>query len=157
MEARQEMQHPYMNAVQNKQEEMQRLLQTPSLMTDSEKAIKYNQMMNDIIAYKKKLQPQVTLQPPINIPHTPNILQEVQQQPTPQLVRKRPSLLTPPATVDPANIPLPSSSASEDEQSTKKTKKWFSFSDDEEEEEEQRRPYNMTHHLKKRLRDDEEC
>ena len=55
MEARQEMQHPYMNATQNKQEEMQCLLQIPSLMTESEKAIKYNQMMNDIIAYKKQL------------------------------------------------------------------------------------------------------
>ena len=61
MDARQEMQHPYMNAVQNKKEEMQRLLQTPSLMTESEKAIKYNQMMNDIIAYKNKLQSQVAL------------------------------------------------------------------------------------------------
>ena len=61
MEARQEMQHPYINAVQNKQEEMQRLLQTPSLMTESEKAMKYNQMMNDIIAYKKQVQPQVVL------------------------------------------------------------------------------------------------
>ena len=95
------------------------------------------------------------IQPPINIPNTPNVLQELQQQPTPQQVRKRPSLLTPPATVDPANILLPSSSASEDEQSTKKKKKWFSFSDDEEEEEE-RRQYRMTHHLKKRLRDDKE-
>ena len=55
------MQHPYMNAVQNKQKEMQRLLQTPSLMTESEKAMKYNQMMNYIIAYKKQLQPQVVL------------------------------------------------------------------------------------------------
>ena len=82
----------------------QRLLETPSLMTDSEKAIK---------AIK-------ALQQPINIPNTPNILQEV--QPTPQQVRKRPSVLTPPATVDPANIPLPSCSASEDEQSTKKKK-----------------------------------
>ena len=100
MEARQEIQHPYMNAVQNKQEEMQRLLQIQSLLTESETAMKYNEMMNNIIAYKKKLQPQVALQPPINIPHNPNILQEV--QPTPQLVRKRPSLLTPPATVDPA-------------------------------------------------------
>ena len=134
---------------------MQRLLQIPSLMKESEKAIKYNQMMNDIIAYKKQLQSQVALQPPTNIPNTPNILQEV--QPTAQQVRKRPSVLTPPATVDPANIPLPSSSASEDEQSTKKKKKWFSFSDDEEEEEEEeRRLYNMTHHLKKRLRGDKE-
>ena len=89
----------------------------------------------------------------INIPNTPNILQEV--QPTPQLARKRPSHLTPPATVDPANLPLPSSSASEDEQSAKKKRKWFSFSDDEEEEDE-RRQYRMTHHLKKRLRDDKE-
>ena len=88
-------------------------------MTESEKAMKYNQMMNDIIAYKKKLQPQVELLlPPVNIPNIPNIRQEVHQQDTPRLVRKRPSLLTPPATVDPADLPLPSSSASEDEQST---------------------------------------
>ena len=77
MEARQQMQHPYMNVVQNKQEEMQRLLETPSLMSDSEKAIKYNQMMNDFLAYKKKFLSQVVIQPPINIPNTPNILQEV--------------------------------------------------------------------------------
>ena len=51
----QEMRHPYMNAVRSQQEEMQRLLQTPSLMTESEKAMKYNQMMNGIIAYKNKL------------------------------------------------------------------------------------------------------
>ena len=120
MEARQEMQHPYMNAVQNKQEEMQRLLETPSLMTESEKAMEYNKMMNDIIAYKKQLQSQVAQQPHINIPNNPNILQEV--QPTSQLVRKWPSLLTPLATADPANLSLPSSSASEDEQSTKKKK-----------------------------------
>ena len=76
------------------------------------------------------------------------------------MVRKRPSLLTPPATVDPVNIPLPSSSAassSEDEKSTKKKKKWFSCSDDEEEEEEEeRRQYRITHNLRKRLRDDKE-
>ena len=83
---------------------MKRLLQTTSLMTESEKAMKYNQMMNDIIAYKKQFQPQVVLQPPITIPNTPNIWHEVHHQPTMQLVRKRPSLLTPPATVDPANI-----------------------------------------------------
>ena len=52
MEARQEMQHPYTKAVQNKQDEMHRLLQSP-LMTDSEKAIKYNKMMSDFIAYKQ--------------------------------------------------------------------------------------------------------
>ena len=110
---------------------------------------------NDELAYKKKLQPQVVLQPPINIPNipnTPNIRQEVRQA-TPQIVRKILSLLTPPSTVDSANIPLPSSSASEDEQSTKK-KKWFSFSDDEEEEE--RRQYRITHNLRKRLRGDKE-
>ena len=55
--------------------------------------------------------------------------------------------------MDPANIPLPSSSASEDEQSTMKKKKWFSYSDDEEEE---RRQYRITHNLRKRLRDDKE-
>ena len=60
MEARPEMQPPYMNAVQNKQDEI------PSLMTESEKAMKYNEMMNDIIAYKKQLQPQVVLQPPVS-------------------------------------------------------------------------------------------
>ena len=53
IETRQQMQHPYMNAVQNKQEEMQRLLETPSLMSDSKNAINYNQMMNDFLAYKK--------------------------------------------------------------------------------------------------------
>ena len=89
MEARQEMQHTYMNAVHNKQEDMQRLLQIPSLMAESEKAMRYNEMMNDIIAYKKQLQPQVTLQPPVNIP---NIRQEVHHPTTPQMVRKRPSL-----------------------------------------------------------------
>ena len=157
MEARQQMQHPYMNAVQNKQEEMQ----PPSLMTESEKAMKYNQMMNDIIAYKKQLQPQVALKAPVNIPDIPNtanIRQVVHHQATPQMVRKRPSLLTPPATVDPVNIPLPSSSAassSEDERSTKKNTNWFSYSDDEEEEEE-RRQYRITHNLRKRLRDDKE-
>ena len=89
MKARQQMQHPYMNAVQNKQEEMKRLLETPLLMTESEKVIKYNEMMNDFLAYKKHLQPPVAIQPPVNIPNNPNILQEV--QPTPQQVRKRPS------------------------------------------------------------------
>ena len=127
---------------------MQRLLHIPSLMTESEKAVKYNQMMNDIIAYKKQLQPQVALQPPVNIsniPNIPNIRQEVHHPTTPQIVRKRPSLLTPPATVDPVNIPLPSSSAassSEDEKSTTKEKKWFSYSDDEEEE---RIQFRITH------------
>ena len=64
--------------------------------------------------------------------------------------------------MDPANIPLHSSSASEDEQSTgKKKKKWHSFSDyedeeDEEEEKEQRGLYKFTQHLRKRLRDDKE-
>ena len=127
-----------MNAVQNKQEEMQRLLLTPSLMTESEKMIKYNHMPNDFLTYKEQLQPQAmlpqaVLQRPVNIPNIPNIhkipdkRQEVPQV-TPRQVRKRTSLLTPPATMDPANIPLPSSSASEDEQSTgKKKKKWHSF------------------------------
>ena len=120
--------------------------------------MKYNQMMNDIIVYKKQLQPQVALQPPVNIPNTPNIRQEVHHQATPRLVRKRSSLLTPPATVDPANIALPSSSAassSEDEKSTTKKKKWFSYSDNEKEDEE-RRQYRITHNLRKRLRDDKE-
>ena len=154
------MQHLYTNAVQNKQEEMHRLLQALSLMTESEKVMKYNQMMNDIIAYKKQLQPQVVLQPPINIPNIPNtpkIRQEVHQS-TPWQVRKRPSLLTPPTTVDPANIPLPDSSAvssSEDQKTTTKKNKWFSYSDDEEEEEE-RRQYRITHNLRKRLRDDKQ-
>ena len=100
------------------------------------------------------------LQQPVNIPKIPANRQEVPQI-TPRQVRKRASLLTPPSTMDPANIPLPSSSASEDEQSAEKKKKWHSFSDyedeeDEEEEKEQRRLYKFSQHLQKRLRDDKE-
>ena len=126
-------------------------------MTDSEKMIKYNELLNDFLSYKEQLQPKVVPQPPVNIPNIPKSRQEMQQRVTPKLVRKRASLLTPPATIDPTNIPLPSSSASEDEQSTKKKKKWHSFSDDEEEDDdEERRIHNLTRHLQKRLRDDKE-
>ena len=107
--------------------------------------------------------PQAVLQPPVNIPNIPKIPDNRQEVPqvTPRQVRKRASLLTPPATMDPANIPLPSSSASGYEQSTIKKKKWHSFSDyedeeDEEVEKEQRGLYKFTQHLRKRLRDDKE-
>ena len=83
----------------------------------------------------------------------------MQQWVTLRQVRKRVSLLPPPATMDPTDIPLPSSS--EDEQIVEKKKKWHSFSDDEEEEDEEqekeeRSIHNLTRHLEKRLRDDKE-
>ena len=149
MEARQEMINPYTSAIQNKQEEMQRLLQNP-LMEEPEKAIKYNQMLNDFIVYKERAALELSPQVVLNSSVTPTPQQhEATWQPK-MLTGKR--ILTPSIAVDPADIPLPLSS--EDEQSSVKKKKWFSYSDDEEEEEEERKHYR--HELRKRLRDDKE-
>ena len=134
MQSLQKINQPYTVAMQNKQEEMSNVL-SDRLMTDSEKAFKYEQMMSDFLAYKKQVvreSPQevqhIAQPPPATAP--PAVVQapllQAPIQSTPWLQSK---LLTPPTTLDPSKIPLPYSSSSEDD--VPKTQ-WRSYSDDEE-------------------------